>query len=537
MRKSSIFCGVLFISNVIISQTSSISGIINVYTEVNSISGNTLVVSNSSSITISDQVLIVQMKGVSVNSANSINYGSITSYNNCGKYEFAEVASVIGNSIILNAPLQRAYTPSGKVQLVRVPVYQNALVVGTLSCLPWNGSSGGILALRVCGMLTLNSNIDVSGKGFRGGSVLTNSTQCFGDTTSYVESSLLQPNSYFAEKGEGVFLNGITNDIGRGKNSNGGGGGNDINGGGGGGANFGKGGRGGDFYGPASCPANFVMQTGGMAGEGLSYSNALSLVFMGGGGGAGHQNNNTSSNGGNGGGIVIIKASSISGNGYSIYSEGTNVNFLPNSIDGQGGGGGGGSVLLDVNSVTALNVSIKGGYGGSDNYSGPDCHGKGGGGGGGVLWTSNQLLNLSSQLIGGAAGVFLGSGSPFYNSSLNATAGQGGANLSGLNLPGRIVVCDNEVGIKEIHEENGRLIVYPNPSNGYIKLSDVGVKILGPIKLKVLGPLGNLLLSFTFKNMEDLNEANINIDSLESGTYFVILNSDLETHYTKLVIE
>jgi hypothetical protein len=537
MRKKRIFFGLLLISNIIFSQTSSISGIINVYTEVNSISGNTLVVSNSFGINISDQVLIVQMKGVSINSANNFSYGTITSYNNCGKYEFAEVASVIGNSIILNAPLQRAYTPAGTVQLIRVPVYQNALVVGTLSCMPWNGSTGGILAFRVCGILTLNSNIDVSGKGFRGGSAVTNSTHCIGDTNSYVKSSLSQPNSYFAEKGEGVFINGITNDLGRGKNSNGGGGGNDINGGGGGGGNFGEGGRGGDFYGPASCPPNFVLQTGGIAGEGLSYSNALSLVFMGGGGGAGHQNNNTSSNGGNGGGIVIIKASSISGNGYSINSAGEDVNFLPNSIDGQGGGGGGGSILLDVNSVTALNVSIKGGYGGSDNYSGPDCHGKGGGGGGGVLWTSNQLLSLSSQLIGGAAGVFLGSGSPFYNSSLNATAGQSGTSFSGLNLPGRMVFCESGVGISEFQEENTRLQIHPNPSNGYVKLSIAGANISGLLKLEVLGVMGNILLSLALNNSDELNEGEIDLSSLEKGTYFVKLKSDLVARYTKLVIE
>ncbi len=537
MRKEITFCAMLLFYNIVFSQTTSISGIINIYTEVNSIVGSTLIVTNSSGIVNTDQVLIIQMKGVSINTANNINYGSTIQYNNCGKYEFAEVSSVIGNSIILSAPLQRAYSPVSAVQLIRVPVYQNALVVGPLSCMPWNGSSGGVLALSVCGNLSLNSHIDVTGRGFRGGVVGTFSTQCIGDTMTYVESSLINPSSYFAEKGEGVFLNGMTNNLGRGRNSNGGGGGNDINGGGGGGANFGQGGRGGDFYGPASCPPNFIMQTGGFAGEGLSYSNSLNIVFMGGGGGAGHQNNSTASRGGNGGGIIIIKASSISGNGHYINSDGEDVNFLPNSIDGQGGGGGGGSVLLDVNTVTALNVSIRGGNGGSDNYSGPDCHGKGGGGGGGVLWISNQLPNLSPQIIGGAAGVFLGSGSPYFNSSLNATSGQNGASFTGLNLQGRMVACENGVGIKELMETNCRLQIFPNPSTGYVSIGTVGAKIVGSIDVEVLGVMGNILLSLTFENSDILSESKIDLTLLDSGTYFMKLKGDLVTSYAKLVIE
>lgn len=49
-----------------------------------------------------------------------------------------------------------------------MPEYADANVTTTLTSAEWNGSTGGILVLQA-DLLTLNANLDVSGKGFRGG--------------------------------------------------------------------------------------------------------------------------------------------------------------------------------------------------------------------------------------------------------------------------------------------------------------------------------------------------------------------------------
>jgi hypothetical protein len=425
------------LSSCISAQTNTVSGTINLYASVTGINSQTLTVSNASGFLPCDRVLIIQMKGVSVNSSNTINYGSINAFNNAGKYEFATISAVNGNALTLNAPLQRMYSTNGLVQVIRVPVYNNAVVNGSLSCADWNGTTGGVLVFEVCGTLSLNGTINVSGKGFRGGAVIPGSSTCQGDTINYVLSS---PSLYSAQKGEGVFISTSQNNLGKGKNANGGGGGNDINGGGAGGGNYGAGGMGGDFISPISCPPNYTMFCGGISGQNLPYSNTLNLVFMGGGGGAGQQNNGTSTAGGNGGGIIIIRSNSIVGNTNFIRADGNNVPTT-NSIDGQGGGGAGGTILLDVQNFSSLNVSARGGTGGSDTYNGWDCHAKGGGGGGGIVWLSSTQNGITTSLNGGNPGVFLGNGSPCYNTSLGATGGMPGGILGSLILQGALPTC------------------------------------------------------------------------------------------------
>ena len=41
-----------------------------------------------------DLIFIIQIQGASITTANDPTYGAITSYNNCGNYEYVEVASV-----------------------------------------------------------------------------------------------------------------------------------------------------------------------------------------------------------------------------------------------------------------------------------------------------------------------------------------------------------------------------------------------------------------------------------------------------------
>lgn len=425
---------VFFIPFVLSGQTANISGNINSYSKVNAVAAQSVDVGSAAGFVVNDRVLIIQMKGATINTVNSPSFGAITSYNDAGNYEFATVASISGTTITFVNPLIRTYTSSGFVQLVKVPAYNNVVVTGALTCNAWNGTTGGVLAFEASGTITLNANIDVSGKGFLGGALSNGAiTGCAADTFDYFMAA---GNLAGALKGEGIVNPNISMADGKGAWANGGGAGNDCNGGGAGGGNYGLGGHGGDPKVNVSCPPYFYQNSGGNSGKALQYSNAINKVFMGGGGGCGHQNDGTGTAGQVGGGIVILRGASLTGNNNYIKSNGVDNNLVA-GIDGQGGGGAGGSVLLDVCSINTLNVSVIGGKGGIDNFNGSDCHGKGGGGGGGIVWVApSTMMGVTTTLTGGMPGVFTYAACLCYNTSNGATQGGTGGTLTGLVIPG-----------------------------------------------------------------------------------------------------
>ena len=346
------------------------STIINDYTEVLSydICKNELKVADATKYNSGDTVLIIQMKGAVIDSSNSAIFGDIANYHNSGNYEMNIVKQKNGNSLSLLNVLQRQYDiPNGKVQLIRVPYYDHYTVTNTLTCLPWDGSKGGVLVLNSKDSVTLNANIDVTGRGFLGGrSPNPNTTTLYCSYSDYYYS---KGTAGAAEKGESISMIGDPKAWGKGSPANGGGGGNGHNSGGGGGSNGGMGGFGG--YQLDACGGSST-DNRGLGGKNLAYSNAANKIFMGGGGGSGHTDNAGGSpmNGGNGGGIVIIKSPIINNTGFKIIAKGADIiNCALSPIDlchdGNGGGGGAGTVLLETNNFTnATSVDIRGGKGG-----------------------------------------------------------------------------------------------------------------------------------------------------------------------------
>ncbi len=418
-----------------VSQTTNISGVINAYTSVSGIAGDTITVASSAGFSAGDKLIIIQMQGVTIDESNSVNFGNIMSTGNAGNYEFSTVCSILNATTIVGSEIQRMYDPSGVVQIVRVPVYNDAVITGTLTAPAWDGLTGGILAFECTGTLTMNDEIDLQGIGFRGGTVTTSTYACewFTNVTAYFYDI---SNGKGAMKGEGVglYISGKT--AGRGAQANGGGGGNDYNTGGGGGGNASDGGLGGEriISGTFSCQGT----SPGIGGQLNTYSTALNKIFLGGGGGSGHEYNAaTATAGNNGGGIVIIKAGTIIGNGNAINVEGASV--LANSAEGAGGGGAGGTVLLDVSAYTgSLIVNATGGNGGNVSNIGATCNGPGGGGSGGVLWVNQSSVPSAITINnnGGASGTTIATmqGNCSINGSNNATPGNAGITVTDLSL-------------------------------------------------------------------------------------------------------
>jgi hypothetical protein len=436
----------------------SVSGIVNNYYKVTAINPatNQLTVASTAGLQHGTRVMIIQMKGAGVNNTNTAAFGDITVINQAGNYEINTICDFTATTIFLHYQLLKTYNTVGYVQLVTIPRYTNVTVSGLVQAAPWNATTGtgGVVAIEATNTIFLNSNIDVSGRGFSGGQFMNFPAPVYDcswavDVTNYSLGLPPSPNNYYhgGRKGESIsdYIAGM--EYARGKQANGGGGGNNHNSGGAGGGNYGAGGHGG-----ARSNESAFLCHGANSGRGatslagLGYTVANNRIFMGGGGGGGHQNNGYGMAGGNGGGIILLMANSIITPGATLSANGVspinNICLDPTQAEGDGGGGGGagGTILINATTVTGnLTVTANGARGTNASNRVSDCTGPGGGGGGGVFWMSGGSIpgNITATVTGGVNGtVSMGSNTIACRGQANgATAGSNGLATSGFVAP------------------------------------------------------------------------------------------------------
>jgi hypothetical protein len=375
------------------------SGRINSYTAVTSFQerscGTTLTIEPALSMAAGTRVLIVQMQGASFVPDDDDAVDGRPVMAEAGRFVTATVESVRGTTVTLRERIAVPFDVSGgRVQLVTIASADDARIVGAVTPMPWDGRIGGIVAIEVSGTLTLADHVDVSGMGFRGGTLTWGTVACHSQQITAPEGSTTA-----SLKGEGAAIVQRDAAAGVGRAANGAGGGASTNTGGGGGGGAVNGGRGGDQW--SGCGA--MALRGGRGGAGM-VDRSMPRLIMGGGGGAGHQNNGMGTAGANGGGGVYLVCGVLTSTGGEIRAGGASVS-VPSGIDGAGGGGGAGSVVLLAGTVARdVTVDIRGGNGGNVNAS--DRHGPGGGGGGGVLYVPTPTQPASLRVVGngGVAG-------------------------------------------------------------------------------------------------------------------------------------
>ncbi len=301
----------------------NISGVINQYSKVTSVGSNNVIVANPALFAANDTVLLIQMCGGIVYESGTPGQ-LLDTIGAPGSYEFLIVSSVVSNTVSFTQTLKYSYSIKGRLQLIKVPSYKSANVTSALTCAAWDSTSGtgGVLAFIVKRQLTLNANIDVSGKGFRGGAVSQGLGTCMENGGSYDLFFYNSGSNYSGFKGEGIGnkINDRSIDIspgylkGKAPSFTGGGGANGHFSGGGGGSNYGAG-----ATGDVEISGCSVMALrGGLYGFKVASSQVDGGVFMGGGGGSStYQATANTSSGGNGGGIIIICTETLSGNGHT----------------------------------------------------------------------------------------------------------------------------------------------------------------------------------------------------------------------------
>jgi gliding motility-associated-like protein len=397
-----------------------------------------------------DKVLVIQMTGETIDSSGSFKTRENRSRQfiwNTGKFEVLQVDEVVkaaDTTVYFTDDFSNVYDNGEKIQLVRMIEGATVSVNGTLDARPWDGSTGGIVAVIGIDTVRLenNSQIDASGRGFRGGAVpaeIYPDDKCRQDIDSDIKDTLyFRPSETGRSgfKGEGIITAGWPYTRGRGFAINGGGAGNGLFAGGGGGSNYFPAGDGGQQS--AYCISPFSVK-GGYGGYGCFelYNNPVKprVIFGGGGGSGNYKSGSTPSKGGNGGGIImIVTGTLVSGTNVSILSNGEIA--FPSTTTGSGAGGGaGGAILIDAATFqgAAFAVKVLGGNGSSTSLSAPWCNGAGGGGSGGVLWHSgNAATHINFEGTNGSGGTI--ACGPIYAVHQGTGGGQG-AKLNNLIMP------------------------------------------------------------------------------------------------------
>jgi len=335
--------------------------IINNYTYINLsvLSGGlTISVNDSSEFLAGDEIMIIQIQNGS---------GCIA-----GEYEFREITDITDDIFTLDVPIQNNYCynapnipsndctetygqESSLAQVVRVPNYDDVTINAgaTITAPAWNGYVGGLVVFRTNGTVTNNGEINVTGKGYRGGQDGggDDSEGGQGEGTSGLGvnppmNEWEQPPNQDWEVTDGYCMqdpNGIGGSGSWCSNDNGG----DQGAGGGHGT---AGGDAAQDQGQATSEGGYVIG-----------SVDLTKIYFGGGGGAGSDNDDydPEGDGGAGGGIIYIVAKSINGNISSKGADGLGSSGSVNSASG--GGGAGGTIWLRADSITITNVTANGG--------------------------------------------------------------------------------------------------------------------------------------------------------------------------------
>lgn len=332
-----------------------------------------------------DLALLMQVQGARIVTSNDVRYGQLESHHL--QAEWVRIEQLDGNILRVRGAGSRggllhtyvnqpADEEQGRQrwQLVRVPQYDSLTLDGDLKPLPWDGYTGGVLALDVRRKLALNGHrLDVSGAGFRGApAVSLQGALGSPDDWRYRspgEEDRQVAYGHHGSKGEGIAgtpLLLMAADVGypaggmaRGAPATAGGGGNALDlshramasGGGGGNGRAGQDG---------------LPVEGGGKGGGVA---PVTLV-MGSGGGAAARRQGEGGDGGAGGGVLLVRAAGLSGPGTLalVGAKGT--------VAGKAGGGGGsgGTLWLDMpaGSLLPVTLNLKGGKGAAGGGAGGD---------------------------------------------------------------------------------------------------------------------------------------------------------------------
>ncbi len=173
----------LFFVNQLEAQT------VNAYAKVTSFASTTLSLSDidqtAHDFIVGEYVVVMQMQDdvIGTNTTNATTFGDLSGIASAGLYEIRQIIAVDGNTTagyMAASPatlqvdrLVNTYNTGANMSVQIITFRQLSVddytTTGDIAALDWNGNIGGVVAIYVPGILTLNHSISVEANGFRGG--------------------------------------------------------------------------------------------------------------------------------------------------------------------------------------------------------------------------------------------------------------------------------------------------------------------------------------------------------------------------------
>jgi len=337
-------------------------------------------------------------------------------HHEAGTWSWNRIDTVADGRLWLRFPIPEPLAHHPGIQVIRAHEPPDGVIDRRIGVRPWDGASGGVIAIWSDEDIDLHSPISSSGAGFAARPSAWNER----DTVDAIDVDAMTPIHRGSGQGACAFL----------QDSQvahpwflGGCGGRARNSGGSGGNGAGGGGRGG------LTSSAFTVARHAPPGVARPLPEAERLVF-GTAGGCGHGNDLDAGMGGAGGGIIAMRCRRIRMAPGSIISA-DGINGKDASHDGAGGGGAGGMISIDAESIEGhVSISARGGHGGSTSSTLFVCGPGGGGSGGTIMLTAATDVTSRLDVHPGAAGAGRVSATPTYSTNHGASDGDSGRVLA-----------------------------------------------------------------------------------------------------------
>src|ERR1700730_204256 len=115
--KQFLLCITIFFLNILTAESQSITGVVNSYYKVIKVNSanSSAKMADVTGLNSGTRVLLIQMKGATIDGSNSPSFGDISSINNAGKYELNTICGILNDTIFFKSQLLNNYDSGGAI--------------------------------------------------------------------------------------------------------------------------------------------------------------------------------------------------------------------------------------------------------------------------------------------------------------------------------------------------------------------------------------------------------------------------------------
>jgi ABC-type uncharacterized transport system ATPase subunit len=106
------------------------------------------------------------------------------------------------------------------------------------------------------------------------------------------------------------------------------------------------------------------------------------------------------------------------------------------------------------------------------------------------------------------------------------------------NIANTIVTVETTTGVRQVQNNEMKLVLGPNPANGY-SLLQISGKLMGKFELRMIDNNGRILSqqTITRNTIAETLQVPLNMQQLSSGVYYIQLQQKEKSWWQKVVVQ